>query len=114
MATPLWGGPPGTRPAFLFTAPGGRGKGKSKLAQFIARVYGGSIDISPHEEIGVVKQRLLTPGSEDKRVVLIDNVKSHRFSWSDLESLITAPAVSGKRLWVLAKICGQSMVMIIG
>jgi hypothetical protein len=35
-----------------------------------------------------------------KRVVLLDNVKSLKFSWAELESLITCPEVSGKRLFV--------------
>lgn len=38
MATPLWGGLPGTRPAFMFTSTTGRGKGKSKTAEFVGRL----------------------------------------------------------------------------
>lgn len=99
FATPLWGGPPGCRPAFLFTSKG-RGKGKTKQAETIARVFGGSIDINPHEDISVVMQRLLSPEALMKRIAFLDNVKSARFSWAFLESKITADMLSGKRLYV--------------
>jgi len=100
FATPLWGGQHGGRPAFEFTAREGRGIGKTKTAEAIARLYGGSVDVSPQEEIAVVKQRLLTPDAWSKRVVLLDNVKSTRFSWGQLEALITASTISGKQLYI--------------
>ncbi|HUT13280.1 MAG TPA: hypothetical protein VMY42_22525 [Thermoguttaceae bacterium] len=97
--SPLWGGPPGSRPAFLLTAKGGRGKGKSKMAQAVARLYRGSIDISHREDFGVVKQRLLSPEALSKRILLLDNIKSPKFSWAELEGLLTAAEVSGKRMY---------------
>jgi len=100
VATPLWGGPPGARPAAMFTATTGRGRGKSKLAQFISRIYGGTIDIDPNGDIGTIKTRLLSPGAVDRRIALLDNVKSTRFSWGEMEALITADAISGKRLYI--------------
>jgi hypothetical protein len=99
LATPLWGGPPGTRPAGLITAAGGRGKGKSKLAQAIGRVYGGHLDISANEDIGTVKARLLTREAEARRVATLDNVKAMRFCWAELEALITCDVISGKRMY---------------
>ncbi len=99
-ATPLWGGPAGGRPAFMFVAAGGRGKGKSIAAQSIGRLYGECIDITPNEDAAVIKTRLLTPEALPKRVALLDNVKTMRFSWAELEKLITIKVVSGRRLYV--------------
>ncbi len=100
LATPLWGGPPGTRPAGMMTAKAGRGMGKTTLAEKVARIYGGHIDISPQEDIGAIKSRLLSPEASSKRIALLDNVKTTRFSWGELEALITADTVSGKRMYV--------------
>jgi hypothetical protein len=100
LATPLWGGGGGQRPVFVVTADGGRGIGKSKAAQIIGHVYGGCLDFSAKDEMSEVKQRLLSPEGLIRRVALLDNVKSLRFSWSELESLITSPSVSGKRMYV--------------
>jgi len=100
VATPLWGGPPGARPAAMFTATTGRGRGKSKLAQFVGRLYGGTLDIDPQGDIATIKSRLLSPGAASRRIALLDNVKSTRFSWGELEALITADTVSGKQLYV--------------
>ena len=100
FVTPFWGGHGGTRPAFCLTSDAGRGCGKSKLASFIADLAGGCVEISNNEDIGTVKTRLLSPDGAIKRVVLLDNVKSFKFSWAELESLITAPTISGKRNYV--------------
>ena len=43
--------------------------------------------------------RLLSPSAGMLRVVRLDNVKSHRLSSADLESLITSSVISGKRLY---------------
>lgn len=98
--TCVWGGSPGTRPAFLFVATAGRGKGKMKVAQSIASLFGGWVDISANEDIGVIKQRLLTPDAATLRVMLLDNVKTTRFSSAELEGLITSRTISGKQLYV--------------
>ncbi len=100
LLTILWGGSCGSRPAFVFTADAGRGKGKSKAAELLSRVAGGTIDFSANEDMGQIKTRLLSPDALPKRVALLDNVKSHRFSWAELEALITAPAISGRRMYV--------------
>lgn len=100
FATLVWGGQGGTRPAFVVTSDQGRGAGKSKLVAMLSLLAGGSVDLSQAEDIGKIKERLLSPEGLARRVVLIDNVKSHRWSWSDLEGLITAPTISGKRLYI--------------
>ncbi|HVS37407.1 MAG TPA: hypothetical protein VMS17_17730 [Gemmataceae bacterium] len=103
--TLFWGGPPGQRPAFLLESEpddpqGGRGVGKSKLAQAAAFLAGGHIDARPDKDIDKLMTRLLSPAALDRRIALLDNVKTLRFSWGDLESLITGDVVSGRALYV--------------
>ncbi len=100
LATVVWGGPAGTRPAFAITSVGGRGKGKTSLVEMLAHLAGGLLDFSAAEEIGSIKSRLLSPDALTKRVALLDNLKSARLSWAELEALITAPTISGRRLYV--------------
>ena len=99
LASPLWGGPPGARPAGLITSTTGRGKGKSVLAQFIARIYGGPLDFSSGEDITVIKQRFLSTEAAGLRIALLDNLKTMRFSWAEIESLITSDIISGKKMY---------------
>ena len=99
-ATALWGGAGGTRPAFVITSKHGRGSGKSKLVTMLAHTFGGFIDLAADEDVEVVKQRLLSPDGITKRIALLDNVKSWKFSRAEYEALVTAPTISGKRLYV--------------
>jgi len=100
FATLFWGGRSGSRPAFVFTAEAGRGVGKTSCAEMAGHLAGGIIELSANEDASVMKQRLLSPEGITRRVALLDNVKSHKFSWAELEALITAPVISGKRLYV--------------
>lgn len=103
IVTVLWGGDTGSRPVFLITGPPddpGRGVGKSFLARVVSELCGGLMDFNPSENIGRMKTRLLSEGAIGKRVALIDNIKTSKFSWGDLEGLITAPVVSGHQLFV--------------
>jgi hypothetical protein len=100
----LWGGPPGQRPAWLFTAldddaKKGRGVGKSTLVKVGARLIGGHVDGSPNEPMEKLVTRLLSAEGLGRRVVLLDNLKTLRFSWAELEGLITNDVVSGHRLY---------------
>lgn len=104
LLTPLWGGPPGKRPAFLFEADekdeaAGRGVGKTTIAQKIARLYGGAFDIDGNQSAERLRNRLLTPDARSYRVLLMDNVKTFRLSSADLESLVTNPSINGHRLY---------------
>ena len=98
-ATGIWGGPPGTRPAFLVTAATGRGKGKTRYCQNFARTFGGYLDVSPQEDIGSIKTRFLSPAAAAKRIATLDNLKTPRFSWAEFENFITADTISGKRMY---------------
>jgi hypothetical protein len=100
LMTAIWGGPGGTRPAFLITSDHGRGVGKTKAGELLASVVGGTISFSAKDDIGEIRSRLLSPAGLSKRVTILDNLKTLRFSWAELESLITAPMVSGKRMYV--------------
>lgn len=100
LLTPIWGGACGRRPAFLITADAGRGTGKSTMAQLVGHLFGGYFDISHNEDIAMIKQRLLSSKSMGLRLAILDNVKSHRFSWAELESILTASVISGKKMYV--------------
>src|SRR5262249_53296274 len=97
--------PPGALPSWVITTDEdglpsrGVGVGKTRLAILGSHLVGGYIDISPLEDVGTIKTRLLSPQALGKRVALIDNIKSHRFSWGELENLITAAVISGRRLY---------------
>jgi hypothetical protein len=96
--TPAWGGLPGKRPAFVIMAPD-RGYGKSTLAEVIGMVYGGYVELTLTESAeDKLVSRLLTPNALAKRVVRVDNIKRN-YSSELLESLITAPVISGHRLY---------------
>lgn len=99
FVTMIWGGLPGTRPAFLITADGGRGHGKSKLIELGAEIVGGALSLSMNENEAQIKQRLLSNEGVVKRVVILDNIKTNRFSWGGLEALITSSSISGKRMY---------------
>lgn len=99
LMTAAWGGPAGRRPMFVPTSDHGRGVGKTTVAELAGRLFGGVFDVSAGEDIEKLKTRLLTPSAFTKRVALLDNVKSLRLSWAELESLITAPVISGRQLY---------------
>jgi hypothetical protein len=102
----FWGGEAGTRPAFLITGPDGdpemgRGVGKSKMVMILAtELVEGFIDVSNSESMDAIKTRLLSNEAGRKRVVILDNLKSHKFSWSGLEGLLTSTEISGRALYV--------------
>lgn len=100
FVTVFWGGSAGRRPAFLITSDDGRGVGKSILTDMVARLAGGHIELSPTEDAARLRTRLLSPRGLVKRVARLDNVKTLRFSWADLESIITSATISGHRLHI--------------
>jgi hypothetical protein len=105
ILTLFWGGLPGKRPGFLFSAADndgrrGRGVGKTALVDHLSSLVGGSIDIALTTDADKVKTRLLSPGAQTTRVVRVDNVKMWRLSSGEYEGLITAETISGHRLYV--------------
>jgi hypothetical protein len=66
----------------------------------VADLANGSLEISSGEDIGTIKTRLLSPEGIMRRIALLDNVKSLRFSWAELEALITCPVISGKQMYI--------------
>lgn len=99
LLTPGWGGPPGSRPAFVFTSMHGRGAGKTKTAELFAEIWGGFVSVSEDEDWQQVKTRLLSDESLTNRIVMIDNLKG-RLSRSGLEAAITSVRIDGRRLYV--------------
>jgi hypothetical protein len=103
--TGAWGGPGGSRPGFVISSEDagdqrkGCGVGKTTLARVFASLFGGSVDLGQQETLERLKVRLLSPGAQDLRVVLLDNLKSYHFSSGDLEGTITAKTISGHQLY---------------
>ncbi len=97
-----WGGPGGSRPAFAITTEdgGGQGVGKTTVAEVAGELFGRLIALGNHEDDAKMKERLLSPEGLESRVVLLDNLKSLKFSWAELEALITSRTISGKKLYV--------------
>lgn len=96
--TPCWGGLPGKRPALVIMACD-RGHGKSTLANAIGLLFGGHIELQlTHTAEDKLTSRLLTPSALARRVVRIDNIKEE-FGSAPIEALITAPIISGHRLY---------------
>jgi hypothetical protein len=100
LMTCFWGGPGGLRPCFVITSSDGCGAGKSTLAAKIGRIAGGLMSFDRHETASEIKTRLLSPDALMKRVALLDNIKSLKFGWGELEGLITSSTISGKRMYV--------------
>jgi hypothetical protein len=97
--------PPGSRPTWTITASSsdaqaGRGVGKTTLLEMGGRLFGGYIAGRPGEDVSVLMQRLLSPAARGIRQLIIDNLKSLRFSSDQLESLATAEKISGKMMYV--------------
>lgn len=99
ICTLFWGGEPGERPLFLLTADG-RGHGKTKLATYASDLSGGHVAVSATEKIEQIQNRLVSEESCHKRAVLLDNVKTTKFSWAELEALVSCSSINGKRLYV--------------
>jgi hypothetical protein len=104
--TQVWGGEPGQRPAFLVTTEDegdpqkGRGAGKTTVARSVGRLFGGLLLVDAKEDMAKVKTRLLSAEGRGKRALLIDNIKSLKFSWGELEAAITSDVISGHQLYL--------------
>ncbi len=103
--TPFAGIEAGQRPAILIQAEdedkhGGRGAGKTTFAELVGRLCGGHVEIRATDDWDRLVTRLLSPNALTKRIALLDNVKTLRFSWAELEAGITAAVISGRQLYV--------------
>ena len=102
--TAVWGGPPGKRPAFLVRGPaddpeGGRGVGKSTLAETVGRLVGGYLAVDTSQGVGNLVTRLLSPAGQAARIVFWDNIKTTVLSSGEFEGLLTQERISGRRLY---------------
>ncbi|WP_339686805.1 hypothetical protein [Gimesia maris] len=100
IVTLFWGGRGGQRPAFLITSDDGPGSGKSQFVNCLSKLVNGKLDVSPKEDSSQIKQRMLSAEATGKRIFAIDNLKSYKYSNSELEAMITLSEISGKRLYV--------------
>lgn len=96
----LFWGHSGTKPAFAITAKEGRGAGKTTFVDELSALVGGYMDINAQSSSEVIMQRLLSDEGMAARICRIDNIKTNRFSWDALESVITAKFITGKKMWV--------------
>lgn len=99
LMTLFWGGPAGQRPVFVVTSDDGPGSGKTTLSQIAGRLAGGYFDFSQSDKPEDIRKQMLSPGGLTKRIARIDNIKTHKFSWGSLESLITADTIEGWRVY---------------
>jgi len=105
--TLFWGGIPGQRPAYLIAGPeietddsrNGRGSGKSIVVEALASLSGGLIACGLNEQMETIKTRLLSEAAAQKRIVLVDNVRTMRLTSADIEAAITAHTISGRKLY---------------
>ena len=102
FVTPGWGGPAGTRPAFCITSTTDAASARRRWRKTSAWCGTACLSFSHREDIGKIKTRLLTPDAMTRRVALLDNVKSLKFSWSELEAMVTSTTIGGHRMY-----CGE-------
>lgn len=98
LLTPLWGGGPGRRPAFVISTDHGRGVGKSATVEMIAKAYHGSLQIQEGEEWDDVMGRIFSDEALQKRILFIDNLKGLMDSGA-MEGAITRHEISGHKLY---------------
>ncbi|NQV26184.1 MAG: hypothetical protein HQ518_17655 [Rhodopirellula sp.] len=104
VITLFWGGNPGCRPLWIFTADAddvhqGRGTGKSTFVQLAAELCGRFLSVSPKVKFEDTIKRFLSPEGLRYRVARIDNLKSLRFSWAELEECLTSQVISGHEMY---------------
>ena len=99
MLTPGWGGPPGTRPLFVFSSDWGQGSGKTETAKAIASIWGGAPFLSTQDSWESVMKGLFSSSDWNARVAIFDNVRG-RFGGADIESAITSPKLQGWKSYV--------------
>ncbi|QDU25597.1 hypothetical protein ETAA8_06670 [Anatilimnocola aggregata] len=100
LMTILWGGAGGMRPVFVITTGDGPGAGKTTLVRMAAQIFGGYLSFDRGEQVADIKTRLLSSDALTKRIALIDNVKSTKWSWGEFEGLITSSTISGHRMYM--------------
>lgn len=106
FASPVFYVPRVDRPMYIIDAEQGQGTGKTKLAEFLAYLYGGeesdsgspiSIDanqINNETQGDRINRRILSQNGRRKRILLIDNVDGFYRS-AALSTLITQATISG-------------------
>jgi len=98
LLTPGWGGSPGTRPVFVFSAEH-TGAGKTETAKLFAEIWGGAAQMDYSDSWANMMKSLFSSDEHNSRVLLFDNVKG-RFGDSALESAITAKKMGGWKSYV--------------
>jgi hypothetical protein len=79
----------------------GRGSGKSTVVDVLSSLVGGAVSIGSESlhDSNQITTRLLSGDGRTKMVCNLDNLKTHRFSSSTVEGLVTARDISGRQLF---------------
>ena len=99
LLTMLWGGEPGTRPAFVFCSKHGRGSGKTSTAVALAEVLGGAPLLDYKDNWTEVCKRIMSSEDRESRCFIFDNIRG-TFGGAGLEAALTAKEISGWRSYV--------------
>ncbi|HEY2784309.1 MAG TPA: hypothetical protein VGJ05_04965 [Fimbriiglobus sp.] len=100
-----WGGPCGARPIIViesetgeYDPDGGRGYGKTKLAEFVLGLTGEPYRLLSTSSPERVRSDLLTPGNK-YRSVFLDNAKTFKMASENIESMVTSSSIGGHVLF---------------
>ena len=98
IASCIYCKPGAARPLWLIDSDCGQGAGKTTLANYVARLFGATLDSqTPYLLTGSqleeghdrIWRGLLSTGGRQKRIILLDNLSSSRFKSDELASLST-------------------------
>lgn len=98
LMTPGWGGPPGSRPAFVIRSDHGRGVGKSSTAELICDIWGTALELNDKDSFRTIRAALMNDHRTGLRCIRIDNLTA-KLENSGLAGLITAKRVAGHILY---------------
>lgn len=98
LLTPGWGGPPGSRPAFVIRSDHGRGVGKSCTTELICDIWGTALELNDKDSFRVIRSALMNDHRTGLRCIRIDNLET-KLENSGLAHLITSKRVTGHILY---------------
>jgi len=96
IITPMWSGPPGSRPIFSFK--GEKGSGKTEFVHNVCRVYGGAVESNEKDDWDTIRKNIVNDKKLGRRCLLIDNLTVNQRN-SGLAALVTATTLGGHVLY---------------
>jgi hypothetical protein len=102
FVTPAWSEGQGHRPLFIIAGPSDADSnvsiGKTTLVDMLIRLYESGSSIHPEVSTDRLTTNLMNLA--EKQIIMIDNVRTERWSSTALERLITSPEISGHKMYV--------------